>query len=245
MDAKIEQFVKDLAQAAGPNLLSVILYGSAASGEFHARHSDVNLLCLFERLDAEALARINPVTRRWALKGHAPPLVFAASQLARAADVFAIELVDIKASHQVLHGADLVAPINVPMTLHHLEVERELRQNLVRLRESYLASDGSRKAVLGLMTASVSSFAALLRHAVIALEAGGETPPPVRKRESIDCAAALLGFEARPFHTLLDLREGKTPPREVDAGALFRNYLAAISEVVSEVDRRLEERSKR
>jgi len=243
MDARFSEFVGDLARAAGSNLLSVILYGSAASGEFHARHSDLNLLCLFDRLDAETLVRINPVTQRWARKGHPPPLVFTASQLARAADVFAIELLDIQASHKVLHGADLVADLEVPMALHHLEVERELRQNLVRLRERYLASDGSRKAVLGLMTASVSSFTVLLRHAVIALEPGGEAPP-VRKRDSIDRAAALIGFEARPFHTLLDLREGKTLPREVDVDVLFRDYLAAITEVVNQVDLRLEERSK-
>ena len=246
MDEKLARLARDLEQAAGSNLLSVILYGSAASGEFHSKHSDLNLLCLFERLDAETLERINPVTRRWAGKGHAPPLVFQASQLAAAADVFAIELMDIKASHKVLHGSDLVASIEVPLTFHHLQVERELRQNLIRLRQHYLASRGSGKDLLALMSASISSFAVLFRHAAIALGAPvSELAQPLRKRDAIERLATLLGFETRPFHTLLDMREGKIQAGDVDADALFREYLAAIGSVVSEVDRRLEDRDKK
>jgi predicted nucleotidyltransferase len=245
MDEKLAQLATDLEQTAGPNLLSVVLYGSAASGEFHTQHSDLNLLCLFERLDAETLKRINPLTRRWARKGHAPPLVFEASRLAEAADLFAIELMDIKASHKVLYGSDLVATIEVPMTLHHLQVERELRQNLVRLRQHYLASDGGRKALLGLMTASISSFAVLFRHAAIALGApSSELAQPLRKRAAVDRLAAVIGFEARPFHTIFDIREKKIAMREADPENLFRDYLEAITQVVHEVDRRLEERSR-
>jgi hypothetical protein len=244
MDAKLTTLVKDLAEAAGTNLLSVILYGSAASGEFHAKHSDLNVLCLFERLDADVLSGIGAVTEAWTRKGHPAPLVFAARELARAADIFAIELVDIKASHQVLHGEDLLAFIEVPMALHHLQVEHELRQNLVRLREHYLSRPKPREAVLELMTASISSFVTLFRHASIALGfAHAEPGKPLRKREAVDHLAAALKFDARPFHVILDVREGKLARREIDVEATFREYLAGVDRVVDEVDRRLEERS--
>ncbi len=244
MDEQLTQLLRDLTQAEGSNLLSVTLYGSAATGEFHAKHSDLNLLCLFEKLDADTLARLNPVTRKWVRKGHPPPLVFAASQLSRAADVFAIELLDIKASHKVLQGADLVAEIDVPLALHHLQVERELRQALVRLREHYLAGDGDAKAALRLMTASVSTFATLFRHAAVTLgDPVDELKKPARKRESIDRLAAMLKFSARPFHTAIDLREGKIDAGKLDAGALFSEYLSAVSLVVNEVDLRLADRS--
>jgi hypothetical protein len=245
MDDKLPQLARDLEAAAGPNLLSVILYGSAASGEFHEQHSDLNLLCLFERLDAELLARIHPVTRRWARKGHRPPLVFQASRLAEAADVFAIELLDIKASHRVLHGSDLVAPLEVPLTFHRLQVERELRQSLIRLRQHYLASDGGSKALLALMTATVSSFAVLFRHAAIALGAPlSELEQPLRKREAFNRLSTMLGFETRPFQTVLDLREGKIGARDLNADAIFREYLAVVTLVVNEIDRRLDESEK-
>jgi len=238
------EFIKQLAEAEGPNLRSVVLYGSAVSGEFHARHSDFNLLCLFDHLDAATLERIGPATRRWTRKAGAAPLVFSAAELARAADVFAVELVDIKANHQVLHGEDLVASLDVPLTLYHLQVERELRQNLVRLRSQYLAGDGRPRTLLSLMTASVSSFAALFRHAAVALgEAPGEHQKPLKKREAIDRLATLLDFDGKPFHTVLDVREGKVAARKLDAAALFHGYLAAVTRVVDEVDRRLEQRA--
>jgi hypothetical protein len=245
MERKLTDLVSGLQQAAGSNLRSVILYGSAASGEFQPKHSDLNVLCLFDKLDAQVLARISPVTSRWTRKGGAAPLVFALDELARAADVFAIELVDIKASHRVLAGEDLMASLQVPLSLHHLQVERELRQGLVRLRQRYLASTGSRKLILGLMTESISSFAALFRHAGMALGAPpGEQETPGRKREAVDRLAALLSFDPRPFHAVLDLREGKVTPRQLDPEALFRDYLAAVTHVVEDMDRRLEERSR-
>lgn len=243
MDQQLSQLVGDLTQAAGSNLLSVILYGSAATGEFHAKHSDLNLLCLFEELDADTLARLNPITRRWVRRGHPPPLVFTVSQLARAADVFAIELLDIKASHKVLHGTDRMADIEVPLALHHLQVERELRQALIRLQEHYLASGGDAKSVLRLMTASMSTFATLFRHAAVAVgDPVEDLRKPARKRESVDRLAVLLKFNAAPFHTVLDLREGKIGAGKVDAGTLFGEYLAAVSLVVDEIDRRLADR---
>lgn len=245
MEDELQGLVKDLEQAAGPNLLSAILYGSAASGEFHTKHSDLNVLCLFERLDAGTLAGISAVTSAWAKKGHPAPLVFTAQELARSADIFAIELVDIKASHKVLHGADLVASLDVPMALHHLQVERELRQNLVRLREQYLARPKPREAVLELMTTSISSFTTLFRHAAIALGMTPQEPGKAqRKREAVDHLATALGFNARPFHAILDVREGKLARREIDVEATFREYLAGVDRVVDEVDRRLEERSR-
>ncbi len=45
-EKQINEFVDRLRQAAGENLQSVILYGSAAGGEFHPEFSNVNLLCI-------------------------------------------------------------------------------------------------------------------------------------------------------------------------------------------------------
>ena len=245
MDVELNTLVKDLAEAAGPNLLSVILYGSAASGDFHARHSDLNVLCLFDQLDAGVLSGIGEATEAFTRKGHAAPLVFAVRELVRAADIFAIELVDIQASHRLLHGADLVTTIEVPMTFHHLQVERELRQNLVRLREHYLARPKPRQAVLELMTSSISSFITLFRHAALALGLSHPEPgKPLGKREIVDHLAAALKFDARPFHAILDVREGKLARGELDVSATFRDYLAGVDRVVDEVDRQLEARSR-
>ena len=43
-EKQITDFVNSLKQAAGANLECVALFGSAASGEFHADYSDINIL---------------------------------------------------------------------------------------------------------------------------------------------------------------------------------------------------------
>jgi hypothetical protein len=136
----LTDLVTRLKNDAGNNLLSVILYGSAATEEFHAGHSDLNMR----------------------------------------------------------HPAD------------------------------------SRKT-LELMTSSISAFAALFRHALIAL---GDNPPPT-KRGAVDRLGSILGFDPSPFHTIFEIREGHKRERDVNVQATFEAYLDGVVKVTEEMDRRL------
>src|SRR2546422_8340651 len=82
----------------------------------------------------------------WTRKGHPSPYVFTLEELRQSADVFAIELWDIKSSRKVLFGEDVFDGLDVPMGLHRIQVERELRASLVRLRQRYLTAAQDRKS---------------------------------------------------------------------------------------------------
>ncbi len=234
-EQNLEDLVTRLKNAAGSNLLSVVLYGSAASGEFHQGHSDLNVLCVTQSLGKDDLNKLHAASVWWAKKGHPAPLFFTLNELHHAADVFAIELLDMKAAHRVLHGEDVITSLDVPMDLHRLHVERELRNNTLRLRQHYLMHPADSRKTLELMTSSISTFAALFRHALIAL---GEDPPPSR-RGAIDRLGSVLGFDSSPFHAILEIREGHKSKRDVDVQAVFEAYLERISRVTDEMDRRL------
>lgn len=235
MEKDLDQLVEKLKATAGTNLKAVVLYGSAAAGEFQPKYSDLNVLCVLERLEGAELEKLHVAAEWWTRKSQPAPLVFTLQSLRDSADVFPIELLDIKASRRVLFGEDVFAKLQVPMNLHRVQLERELRINLIRLRQSYLAGPNKPGRLMGLMTASVSTFATLFRHALIAI--GQEPPKP--KREVLNGLAALLGFDAAPFHAILDVRERKRKESEVDAAVTFRGYLEGITRVVEEVDRRL------
>jgi hypothetical protein len=234
-----EQDVTDLATRlkidAGSNLLSVILYGSAATEEFHEGHSDLNILCITKSLGRDDLGKLHAASAWWAKKGHPAPLFFTLNELHHSADIFAIELLDIQAAHRVLHGEDVIASLHIPMDRHRLQVERELRNNTLRLRQHYLKHPADSRKTLELMTSSISSFAALFRHALIAL---GENPPPT-KRSTMDRLGSVLGFDPAPFHTIFEIREGHKRERDVDVQATFDAYLDRVSKVAEEMDRRL------
>src|SRR5580704_19678215 len=105
----LAELVKRLRDALGANLTAVLLYGSAADHEFREEHSDLNVLCLLDRLDGAELAKMRPVGFWWAQKGHPAPLAFTLDELRRSADVFVIELVDMKQHHRMLLGDDFLA----------------------------------------------------------------------------------------------------------------------------------------
>ena len=237
MEKELNELITRLRDSAGENLRSVVLYGSAAGGDYQPGFSDLNVLCLLNQLDASELRHLHGPIKWWIGRGQPAPYVFTVDELQRSADVFAIELLDIQASHRVLFGDDAVSSLEVPTSLHRVQVERELRNHVVRLRETYLAAPNDHKALLQLMTASVSSFATLFRHALIAL--GQAAPAQSAKHDAVDRLAALLAFDAAPFHTVLALREGKTRENAVDVGATFAGYLAGVMRVADEVDQRL------
>jgi predicted nucleotidyltransferase len=230
----LNELVARLKQGAGPNLNAVVLYGSAVHNDLR-EHSDLNVLCLLDRLDGAILESLRPVGIWWWRKGHPPPLVFTLAELRNSADVFSIELLDMKARRRMLEGADFLADLEVPMTQHKLQVERELRTNVIRLRQSFLRYHGRRSELAELLIASGSSFGTLFRHALIAL--GQEAPNSAR--EAVDRLAKLLGLNAAPFHLVLDLREGKSASGEMNLEAIFGPYLDLVTRVAEEIDRRL------
>jgi predicted nucleotidyltransferase len=238
MDHKLDEFVQKLKSSAAENLKAVALYGSAVTGEFHSKHSDLNLLCVLEQADAARIEALHAPVEWWLRQGRRAPLVFTLEELRRSADVFAIELLDMKTHHRMLYGEDVLAGLSVPLHYHSIQVERELRTDWLRLRQAILAAPKKKKAHLDLMVSSFSAFAALFRHALIAL---GEAPA-ANKREAIDRVARFAHSDPSGFLTILEFREGKRKEREIDVEEMLGRYFALVEAVTNEFDRQLDAR---
>jgi hypothetical protein len=236
MEAKLTEFVKRLKDGGRTNLKAVVLYGSAVTGEFREGHSDLNTLCIVERAASEDLENLHQAAEWWTKQGNHPPLIFTHNELLRSADVFAIELLDMKQSHRILFGDDFFTNLEVPLRQHRLQVERELRTNWLRLRQTVLTAPLSHKAHLAIMVQSVSAFCSLFRHALLALD----QPMPASKREAVGAIAAFTGADPSGFYSVLDLREGKKKTGQVDVEGSLNSYLEFVEIVTGEVDRRLE-----
>jgi predicted nucleotidyltransferase len=236
MESKFTELVERLKAAAAGNLKAAILYGSAVSGDFHEKHSDLNVLCIVQRAAADDLEHLHPVAEWWTRQGNPAPLVFTLDELVRSADVFAIELLDIKAHHRMLFGEDPFAGLEVPLRLHRLQVERELRTDWLRLRQAILAGPRKREVHLRIMLRSVSAFCVLFRHALIAV---GQ-PAAHSKGEAVDGMASLTGANPSAFHAILDFRAGKRKEKEIDVEATLQTYLEFVEIATNEVDRRFD-----
>jgi len=231
-EKQITEFVDRLKQAAGANLECVALFGSAASGEFHADYSDINILCVVRELSASALATLAPAINAWTRSKFPAPLVFSRAELERSADVFAIEMLDIRQRHRILHGADIFTGMNVPMDLHRIQLEHSLRTKLLTLRQSYVQAVGDDNRVRRLMLDSVSSFSTLFRHTLIAM---GEQPAPT-KADNIRKLGERTKFDPGIFLQLLQVRERTAKENNIDAAAGFAKYMDTINTVIQAVD---------
>jgi hypothetical protein len=235
-DKKMNDFVGRLRDAAGANLVSVVLFGSSVTGDFHAEFSNVNLFCVVRETSFAAMQTLAPAVKWWDAQKQPPPLFMTRTEIERSVDVFTIELMDVKQHHRVLFGEDVFATVSIPPNLHRVQVEYELREKLALLRQHLLLAYGNESRLWELLTRSVSSFATLFRHALMVL--GYEAP--IGKRQAVKALAEKLDFDPSPFLQVLDIREKVTKPRQFDVSDVFSRYLAALEKMTSAVDRMLD-----
>ncbi len=231
---KPEQWVEQLKQAMPAGLRSVVLYGSAATGDHLAGKSDYNILIVTDRLGLAELDALSKPAVAWAKAGNRPPLLFTPQQLRDSADAFPIELSDMQQSRKILFGDDLLADVVIKPEHLRLQLEHDLKARLLQLRERYLLTRGKPGPVAELLTSSLSTFLVLFR-ATLRLY---QSDVPSRKLEALDALARHVGFDAQVFLTVHALKEGRCKRRDVSPVALFEQYRTTIEQVVDAVDRR-------
>lgn len=244
----LEEFVERMRSAAGTNLLAVILYGSAVAGDYVDEHSDVNLLCVLRETSYAAIEVLAPAVEWWGKQKHHPPLLMSAEEMRRSADVFSIEFLDMRRNHRLLWGEDILKTLEIPMRLHRAQLEYELREKTILLRQRVLVTSGNAEAKWDLLLRSLPAFGTLFRHALIALgepgpEAGsssGSRSELRSKREAAVALAARLGIDASVFGELLDIRERKKDRKSVRVDEVFTRYLKLVDEVTQAADKMLD-----
>jgi hypothetical protein len=235
-DKLIHEFVSRLQLVAGPNLQSIILYGSAVSNNFDPGFSNINLLCILRDTAYSALRSLAPLMEWWYRQEQVAPLIMSQEELSRSTDVFTIELMDMHRHHKVLFGEDVLQPLTIRTDLHRVQVEYELREKLLLLRQSVLLVARNKSRLQHLLLGSVASFTTLFRHALVAI---GE-PPADSRRDAVARLAHRVGFDASPFLQVLDIREGKLKRKQVDVEQLCAGYLAVVAQVTAAVDKMLD-----
>jgi hypothetical protein len=235
-EEKINDFVKRVRDAAGSNLESVILFGSAVSGDFHSGLSNLNLFCVLRDSSFTSLQALAPVAKWWDRQKQPPPLCMTRKELQRSTDVFTIELLDMQQHHRVLFGEDVVQGLRISMHVHRVQVEYELREKLILLRQQILLASGNDSRLWDLLLHSVPSFGTLFRHALIAL---GDASPAAR-RDAVQALSTRVGFDPTALNQVLDVREHKAAPKKIDINDLVARYLAAIEKVTAAVDEALD-----
>ena len=234
MDQHLTAFIDDLRSTHARNLVSVVLYGSAAAGDHNARHSDYNLLVVLEKIGPKDLSNAQAAVREWAKLGHTVPVYFTADEVTNAADVFPIEFNQMKRARKVLFGKDVLADIDISNENLRHQVEFELRSKLLMLRRQYIPASSTVEGLEALMADSLVSFIALFRGVLTTIGIDA----PVGRHATLALTVEKLKLNGAAFEKIYNIRHNnyEGPMNEVEAEQLFAAYLEQIEHAIDFVD---------
>lgn len=214
--AALETFVRASSAALGADLQSIVLFGSAATGQLRTT-SDVNVLVLLRRFDPQALDRLRPAAEAARLQLNVRPMWILVDELALAAEAFALKYGDIAQRHVVLHGTDPFDGLHIPRAALVAQLRQSLLNTVLRLRAQFVdhAEQETRLAL------TLADAMGPLRVAAATLAALSGSPAASPKQ----ALAQLAGPGASDaLHDASTVREGGTLP----PGAARRALLVLI-----------------
>ncbi len=226
-EAALEKITAWMRDLYGTHLLSLAVFGSLARGNHHGKHSDINLLAVFDRADAATLALGAAAIRWWREQGNPAPIMLSQAEQASSADVFPLEYLDMQLAHRLLHGPDLFAGAPHFPEQHRLLLEHELRALILRLRSAFVSLQRDAKGLERALTESISTALTLLRHALVAV---GD-PMPASGAATLAAAALRFRFDQGPIEAIADARHQGQHLDGSRVRSLFADYLSALSTV--------------
>jgi predicted nucleotidyltransferase len=229
-----EEFVKDYREAFGGDLVSVILYGSGARGEYIPKKSDINFLIVLSEEGMNRLARAFKLVARWHKRMVATPLFMSRSHLVSSLDSFPIEILNLKACYQLVYGEDVLKDLSITREHIRLQCERELKGKLIQLRKGFLESYGRKKAIERLILHSLPAFFSIFQ-SMVYLKEGGMI---CENKGIIEKMEAIFGLEKGCFSMLAEIREGKKKVKsDQEAIGVMDRYIGEIVKLSGYVDK--------
>jgi predicted nucleotidyltransferase len=232
VEQKLSRLVQRLQSALGTRLVSVTLYGSAATGDWQEKTSDLNVLCVLSQLSVEELGTCEPIFRWWEEDGNLSPLLLTVEEVRTSTDCFPMEFSDMREHRTVLYGEDVIEGLEIDRSFYRAQVEHELRSKHIRLRQKAADILSVPDKLSKLLTDSLSTFCVLGRHAL--LLSGHEAR--FRKAEILAALERAMGRQLEASSEVLALRSAPKQPSPTNARMLFKRYLEEMESLVRFVD---------
>jgi hypothetical protein len=146
----------------------------------------------------------------------------------------------MKLRHRVLFGEDVLSGLEIPMHLHRVQLEYELREKTILLRQQILLNSARPRELWELLLRSLPAFTTLFRHALIASGDAASAAVSLSKRDTVQSLSARVKFDPSPFLQLLDIREHKAEQKDFEIADICGRYSHAVQQVATAVDTMLD-----
>jgi len=229
-DDKLNAELARLDEEIGDAADALVLYGSAARGDYRPRQSDVNLAVVLASGELELIERLAKPLRHGFRSIRLHPFLIERAEIPRAADVFPIKLLDIQAHHRVLRGTDPFVNLSVTNAHLRLRIEQALRNHLMRVRRRYMFLVDDPSGAVRLLDETAAGLTTELE-ALLTLT--DDDARALSRLDVLQRAATRLDIDSDTFARLLSVRAGQSDP---DPMGLVRAVMDALRVAVGYVD---------
>ncbi len=226
------EIIDDYKGLFGDDLISIILYGSAAGRDYRPGKSDINFMIVLSEEGIERLDQAFKMVETWQKRKVAIPLFLTELYVESSLDVFPIEYLNFQRNHALVYGKDILKDLSFDRELVRLQCEREIKGKLLLLREAFMETGGKAKALRGVIAQSIQAFIAIFD----ALLFFKEMEIPKERREVVDLTCNAFDLDAGLFQKLLDMKEEKIKPDDSETRSLFQGYLKEVRKLSKIVD---------
>jgi predicted nucleotidyltransferase len=134
----LSDFAGKAREVLADDLVSIVLFGSAAEGRLKAT-SDVNLILVLRAFEAEKLAQLGDQLLAADAAIQLRVMFLLESEIPAAVECFAQKFADILRRHRVIFGKDVFAATRVPRAPEIFRLRQILLNLTLRLREAYVS----------------------------------------------------------------------------------------------------------
>jgi len=229
---KLEEFIRKVCNLYQADVVSIILYGSASSGEFIEDRSNVNLLIVLDNATIANCSKIEPVINSKRYKEF-EPIFFSKEDLLSSTDVFPIEFLDMRENYKVLFGEDVLKDLNIDLKNLRFQCEHELKSKLILMRQAYIKLNQNKAALESMLLKSFTSVMHLTRN-VLKLK---NKNPKYPKSEFLTQLVEDLQIRQEEWEKILKLKNNQIKVNREELLALYINFVSDLERIASFVDK--------
>lgn len=226
------EIIADYKGLFGDDLVSIMLYGSAAGQDYRPGKSDINFMIVLTEAGIERLDLAFEAVKKWRKRNVAIPLFLTEGYIETSLDVFPIEYLAFQRNSVLVYGRDLLKDLTFDPELVRLQCEREIKGKLLLLREAFLETSGKGQALKELVGNSIPALVAIFG-ALLYIK-GKEIPRG--RREIIRSMVETFDMKRAVFEKLLKIKTEGLKLTDQEAMSLFKDYLREMRKVSSLVD---------
>jgi predicted nucleotidyltransferase len=227
----LTMFLASTREALSSDLVSAVLFGSAAEGRL-APASDVNLMLVLRSFTPDRIGAMRDALLNAEAAIKLRVMFVLESEVTSAAELFGQKFADILRRHRTIFGTNVLATLKVPRSAEIFRLKQILLNLVLRLREAYSARAHRPEQATRILTDALGP----LRAACATLLELEGSPPDADSTKAFISVAASFGAEGREA-AMRVLAAHNGEPIGADGEAAVFGLLTLATQVATRADR--------